>query len=121
MDWKNKKSAEEKEKLIEERWPDERPNYLWFAVCSPDFPSRLSSADLDGLKKMFFLGSEPNPGDIEFGMYSEIDLPDRICGSLRIRGFHGQTRFSLHMHGQDLPLQRVADHTNTQHIYFDRV
>lgn len=115
-DWRNPASRAEKQQKIDEKWGGEPPRYLWFAVCNPGFPAKLAPADIAALRSIFFGGKQPAAGAIEFGLYNEPS--NGVYGDLRIRGFEGPVTFALTLRGQDLPLMRVANDTNTEYVDF---
>ena len=117
-DWKLNRSKYEKDRLMREMWGDAPPRYLWFAILSPR-PSELSRDELALLRTVFFGGREPDFGAIELSMYTDGPTKDGVHGDLRIRGFTSPVYFVLTtMDGEEMPLMRVADPTNTQPIHF---
>ncbi len=116
-DWKLSSSIEEKDRLMKEKWGDAPPRYLWFAILSPR-SSELSRDELALLRIFFFGPREPDTEAIELSMYTDGPTEDGVYGDLRIRGFTSPVYFTLTMDGQEMPLMRVADPTDSQLIDF---
>ena len=116
-DWKSTSSKEQKDRLIREKWGGESPHYLWFAVLSST-ANELRGSELRFLADLFFGGQAPDPGAIELSVYTDGPTKDGVHADLRIRGFTSEVVYALTMRGQEMPLMRVADDTNTQPIHF---
>ena len=81
--WRSPASSEKKQALINERWGESVPNYLWYELGSI---KELSVEEMHELVRIFFAGTYAGFGSIELHHSTVLSTKTESVTVLRIRG-----------------------------------